>query len=252
MRKSSSGRHCGKTRRSWKHTMVMTRLWGSKIWKKQRGVPLRELISCWMDLPGSMLPVSPLATAWGSKQSSLSSARSAQHRNTTLEDGNVSANSTLFLFLTLSPPLSLSALLLPQELAAQCFCSLPSSLSLSLPPARAHNPCQQRNCERKKHKSLLSTSYPSLMSSCLILVVFHREVPQPITVTLHRHITAVHIAGFMQSTRRAWGHECLHWEVVPKDSRLFYMSIILNSLMQHCSSRGRGDKIIHLLWNVML
>lgn len=31
--------------------------------KKERAVPLRELISCWMDLPGSMLMVPLLMTA---------------------------------------------------------------------------------------------------------------------------------------------------------------------------------------------
>lgn len=63
-------------------------------------------------------------------------------------------------------------------------------LSFSLSCRLAHNPCQQRNCERKEHITLLSTSHPSLMLSRLILVVF-REVPRPVTGTLHRHITAV-------------------------------------------------------------
>lgn len=34
IRKSSPERDCGKTRRSWKHMMVMTRVWGSKILKR--------------------------------------------------------------------------------------------------------------------------------------------------------------------------------------------------------------------------
>lgn len=36
--------------------------------KKERGVPLRELISCWIDLPGSMLTVPLLMTARDSKR----------------------------------------------------------------------------------------------------------------------------------------------------------------------------------------
>lgn len=152
--------------------------------KKSRGLPLRVLISCWIALPGSMLTVSPLATAWGSKQSSLISARSAQNWNTTLEDVKVS--------------LLTAGCFSPSPL---CCCHRSWQLSvfvLSLSLAHFYKIPVSRETGRKEHTSLLAFSHHSLMLSCFILMVFHREVPQPIIVTLHYYITTVHVAGFKQ------------------------------------------------------
>lgn len=149
-------------------------------------VPLRELISCWIDLPGSIL------TAAESPNSSLSPAMSAQPWSTTLEDVNVPQLTAVCFYHSLPPSLSLSA---PTGLGSSVFLF---SLSLSLCPL-AHKPCQQRNCERGKHTSLFSSSYPSLLLFLLILVVFHREVPQP--VILHHHITSTQAAGVEQAVQ---------------------------------------------------
>lgn len=140
---------------------------------------------------------------WVSKQQSLSPAMSAQPWSTTLEDVNVPQLTGVCFYHSLPPSLSLSA---PTGLGSSVFLF---SLSLSLCPL-AHKPCQQRNCERGKHNSLFSSSYPSLLLFLLILVVFHREVPQP--VILHHHITSTQAAGVEQAVQSVFDSSREWWE----------------------------------------
>lgn len=133
---------------------------------------------------------------WVSKQQSLSPAMSAQHWSTTLEDVNVPQLTAACFYHSLPPSLPLPLFLCSHRTWQLSVFVL--SRSLSLCPL-AHKPCQQRNCERRKHTSLFSSFYPSLLLFLLILVVFHREVPQP--VILHHHITSTHAAGVEQAVQ---------------------------------------------------
>lgn len=82
--------------------------------KRDGGVPLRELISCWMDLPHSMLAVLLLMTPRGSDGQFWAVARSARRQN----NGAEGCETSLRLLQPLSIPPSPSLTLLPQELAA--------------------------------------------------------------------------------------------------------------------------------------
>lgn len=106
------------------------------------GVPLREVISCWMDLPLSRL-VFPLFMA-------LAPARSAaaiggcdvpRSHSLSLSPSLHPAADSVFLTLPLLLSLSLPPSLLPQELAARCC------FARSLPPALPHaRGSRQRHC----------------------------------------------------------------------------------------------------------
>lgn len=104
-RKSSSERDCGKTRRSWEHMTVTTGHKHTLSFWRRRGVPLRELISCWMDLAGSML---------------ASEQRSPAPKRTGGGCKRLSAGCGRFVSLSrpLSPSLPLAALQQPHTLAA--------------------------------------------------------------------------------------------------------------------------------------